>query len=407
MRQIQELLQIRKQKGIQIAKTRKVVRDGYKWLVPSQSSNRSYEVVLRIDKSTCTCPDFVERGIKCKHIFAVEITITKTMNQDGTATVTATKRITYPQDWPNYTKAQVEEGHLFKTLLKDLVENVPEEPYVFGRPSVPKRTAIFCAIDKVYSMQSSRRAHSRYEDAQEKQQIDKAPNYNHTNKTLESMEITPILTDLLHITAAPLRGIETKFSPDSTGFRTSRFSDYCEQKHKTKREHKWIKCHAMTGNATNVITDAIIMDENSPDCPQMIPMLNSTVGMGFNVDELSADKAYNSMANYNAVHEIGGTAYIPYRSSTTARGNTGNRARVWRKAFHYFQLHQDEFLEHYHNRSNVETTFFAIKAKFGDSVKNKTFISQTNEVLCKLIAYNITVLINAIYELKIQPQLIL
>lgn len=73
------------------------------------------------------------------------------------------------------------------------------------------------------------------------------------------------------------------------------------------------------------------------------------------------------------------------------------------RAFHYFQLHQDEFLEHYHSRSNVETTFFAVKAKFGDSVKSKNFVSQTNEVLCKLIAYNITVLISAMYELKIEP----
>jgi transposase/predicted nucleic acid-binding Zn finger protein len=402
--QLQELLQIRKQRGIQIAKTKKVVKEGYKWIVPSQSSNRNYEVVLKIDKSTCTCPDFIERGIKCKHIFAVEITITKTMNQDGTATVT--KRITYSQDWPNYTKAQVEEGHLFRTLLKDLVENVPEEPYRFGRPSIPKRTAIFCAIDKVYSMQSSRRAHSRYEDAQEKQQIDKAPNYNHINKTLESMEITPILTDLLHITAAPLKGIETKFSTDSTGFRTSRFSDYCEKKHNTKKVHKWIKCHAMTGNTTNIITDAIITNEDTNDCPQLIPLLNHTVDAGFSISELSADKAYSSMDNYNAINAIRGTPYIPFKSNTSGTITSGSRGKLWRRAFHYFQLHQDEFLEHYHNRSNVETTFFAVKAKFGDSVKNKTFVSQTNEVLCKLIAYNITVLISAMYELKIEPKLL-
>ena len=45
----------------------------------------------------------------------------------------------------------------------------------------------------------------------------------------------------------------------------------------------------------------------------------------------------------------------------------------------------------------------AIKTKLGDGLKNKNFISQTNELLCKLIAYNITVLIGAIYELGINP----
>lgn len=43
--------------------------------------------------------------------------------------------------------------------------------------------------------------------------------------------------------------------------------------------------------------------------------------------------------------------------------------------------------------------------KFGDCLKNKNFVSQTNELLCKLIAYNITVLISAIYELGINPDL--
>ena len=76
---------------------------------------------------------------------------------------------------------------------------------------------------------------------------------------------------------------------------------------------------------------------------------------------------------------------------------TFRKAWLWHKIYHYFQLHQEEFLDHYHKRSNVETTFFAIKAQFGAGLKSKNMIAQTNELLCKVIAYNITVLINAIY----------
>jgi hypothetical protein len=36
------------------------------------------------------------------------------------------------------------------------------------------------------------------------------------------------------------------------------------------------------------------------------------------------------------------------------------------KLFHFYQFHQDEFLAHYRKRSNVESTFAMIKAKFGD-----------------------------------------
>ncbi len=73
---------------------------------------------------------------------------------------------------------------------------------------------------------------------------------------------------------------------------------------------------------------------------------------------------------------------------------------MWRKTFHYFQLHKDEFLEHYHKRSNVESTFSAIKKKFGESVKSKNRIAQKNELLCKIIAYNITVLIHEMIQLN-------
>ena len=107
--QTQELLQIRKQKGQEIAKTGKVKLNGNKWLVPSQSINRYYDVILRLDKSECNCPDFIERALKCKHIFAVELTVSKSSNRDGSVTVTKTKRITYAQGWSSYNKAQTSE----------------------------------------------------------------------------------------------------------------------------------------------------------------------------------------------------------------------------------------------------------------------------------------------------------
>ena len=47
-----------------------------------------------------------------------------------------------------------------------------------------------------------------------------------------------------------------------------------------------------------------------------------------------------------------------------------------------------------------------IKTKLGDCLKSKNQVSQTNELLCKLIAYNITVLISAMYELKVEPNFI-
>ncbi|MFQ5888145.1 MAG: transposase, partial [Candidatus Hydrothermarchaeales archaeon] len=73
------------------------------------------------------------------------------------------------------------------------------------------------------------------------------------------------------------------------------------------------------------------------------------------------------------------------------------------KMFNYFQFNQEEFMEHYHKRSNAETTFHMIKTKLGDKLKSKKLTAQKNELLCKIIAHNIIVLIHEMHELGIDP----
>jgi transposase/predicted nucleic acid-binding Zn finger protein len=398
--QYQELVQIRKEKGLAIASTKKVRQEGKYWLVPSQSRNADYRVELTLTGATCTCPDYTKRGIRCKHVWAVEYTIEKHLNEDGTTTITQTKRITYPQNWSAYTKAQNEEVRLFDELLKDLVQNVPEPTQAMGRPRIPLKEAIFCSIQKVYSGLSSRRAHSLYQFAEQRNLIAKAPNYNTINLTLNRPELTPILHELLAISAMPLRSIETTFAIDSTGFRTNRFSEYASDKYGTPKEHKWVKLHGVCGTTTNVICAVSMSGNNSGDSPQLEPLIRETAKAGFQIKEVVADSAYASRRNYEVIDELGGTGYIPFRAYTSgkARGSL-----VWKKAFLFFQNHEAEFMEHYHKRSNVETTFMAIKTKFGDTLKSKNEVAQVNELLCKLIAYNLSVVIAEMFNLGITP----
>lgn len=65
-------------------------------------------------------------------------------------------------------------------------------------------------------------------------------------------------------------------------------------------------------------------------------------------------------------------------------------------------FNREAFLAHYHKRSNVESTFSAIKAKFGDALRSKTHTAQVNEALCKVLCHNICVLVGSIYELGIE-----
>jgi transposase len=114
--------------------------------------------------------------------------------------------------------------------------------------------------------------------------------------------------------------------------------------------------------------------------------------------EVSADKGYSSFANHEAIAKVGAVPFIAFKSLTT--GSVGG---LFQKMFHFFQFKRDEFLAHYHKRSNVESTVMMIKSKFGDAVRSKTEVAAKNEVLCKVLAHNICCLISAIYELGIEP----
>ncbi len=58
---------------------------------------------------------------------------------------------------------------------------------------------------------------------------------------------------------------------------------------------------------------------------------------------------------------------------------------------------------YYRKWSNIETAFSMIKGKFGSSLRSKSDTGQINEALCKVLAHNICVLVQATHELGIEP----
>jgi transposase len=130
-----------------------------------------------------------------------------------------------------------------------------------------------------------------------------------------------------------------------------------------------------------------ILDKDAVDSPQFVPLVKET-RRHFEIGEVSADKAYASLENFEAVAECGGQGFMDFKANTT--DSVGG---LFEKAFHFFQFNQEEYLKHYHKRFNVESTFSAIKRKFGDFVVSKTDAAMVNEVLCKLLCHNLICLI--------------
>lgn len=391
----------RKERGLMIAQTSRIERnDKGDWKVPSQSGNGIYIVKSNGFGASCNCPDHQDRGCKCKHIWAVELIVTQQVDKEGNVTTTQIIRKTYGQDWKNYNLAQTHEKELFMKLLADLTSQIPNKPYSFGRPTTPLSDAIYSMVFKVYSTFSGRRFNTDMEEARAEGFVEQKVPYNTMFDYFNKPELIPILANLITITSLPLRAVERDFTIDATGFGTSQFQRWFSFKHGREiSSRKWVKCHFLCGTKTNIITSAKITSEFDHDSPQLPELYNKTKEL-FDMQELSGDKAYLSKDNLELIEGQGTKAYIPFKSNSIAN----KKGMVWKKLYHYFELHNDDFLEKYHKRSNAESTVFMIKAKFGDSVRSKNWTAQTNEVLCKVIAHNICCVIMEMHTIGITPQ---
>jgi transposase len=389
----------RQQKGLQIAQTSRIKRGSNYWVVPSQSGRGSYKVRENGHGFLCNCPDCELRKTKCKHQWAVEYTIKKIVDEYGNMTTEKSMKITYTQDWSAYNKAQMNEKSMFMKLLYDLCNEVPNPDYTFGRPMLPLSDMVFASALKVYTTFSLRRFTSDMREAKGNGHIEKVPYYSTVSRYMNKKEMTPILHNLIKMTSLPLASVEHDFAVDSSGFSTTRFARYYSFKHGKDRKYRtWVKCHIACGTKTNVVTGVEITEETASDCPQFKPLIEKTAE-NFQIGEVSADKAYSSRENHEIVGDFGGMAYIPFR--TNATGRAGHSA-LWKKMFHFYNLHRDEFLQHYHKRSNVETVFHMVKTKFGDSVRSKERTAQVNEVLLKFLCHNICVLIQEMHEMEME-----
>ncbi len=261
---------------------------------------------------------------------------------------------------------------------------------------------LFAATYKVYAGFSARRFTSDIQASLRGGLIDHAPHFNITNRYLANPALTPLLKSLIEASATPLEAVEVDFAVDSTGFATTSYNRWFDHKWgKAKIKQMWVKTHVMTGVKTNIVTAVEATAGESADAPQLPHLLATTVET-FGVRELSADKAYSSKRNLRAVEAVGATPYIPFKVNSTGAQTHHKFDGLWSRMWHYYNFNRDEFLAHYHKRSNAETTMSMIKAKFGGAVKSKTADAQVNEVLCKVLAHNICVLIQSFYELVVQ-----
>lgn len=411
-------MEARQERGAQIVQRGGIrQRSDNLWLVPSQSHEGTWVVDYASGTPTCTCPDYEKRAAFCKHIFAIEIFLHRMAAPNQ-----APKKPATPRNWSAYKAAQMNEEEHFLTLLHALCESIvmPKQTGR-GRPRIPLGDLVFGCVVKVYTTFSGMRANSILQRYQELGYMAKAPKPNTISDALNAIELQPLLRTLVHETAQPLAGIEKKFAIDSTGFSTSVTDRWFEVKWQSKvkpeegeseaaakarvaqeaaiakKRAKFRKAHIVCGQRTHVVTDVSVTPQG--DSTQFQPLVDST-GQRFNVEEIAADKAYLSRPNLEFAEKAGIATYIPFKDGTNGKKGP----EIWRKMYHYYSFKREDFDAHYHQRSQVETTFSMVKRKFDNHLRSKSRQAQINEIYCKYICHNICVLITSMYDFGLEPE---
>ncbi len=323
------------------------------------------------------------------------------------------KKKNHDRNWNLYNAYQTEEQVTFLRILNDVVDslNIRERYRGTGRKPHPMRDMIKCCCIKVYNDFSTRRSNMDILLAHYMGIIGTRPSWNSVIDYFNNPEMPRHLTKAYKKIAALFVDIETCFAIDATGFSTNsqkiwrqsvyqkkdKVSGKVDYRFDNRLVKDFKKLHIISGYITNVITEARITKGSTHDV-RCYDNLMKECAKVFNMKEVAADKAYLSRKSCQTTADLGIDPYIMPKDNVTG---LSKGYPAWNKMIYFWKKNEPKFREHYHKRSNVESTFGSLKGKFSGFLRNKNEIAQENELLCKVMCHNISMLVRALFELKL------
>lgn len=312
------------------------------------------------------------------------------------------QQTTFKRDWSQYNAAQTEEKLLFMRLLSDAVDSMGIG-YSWkgnGRPPKGMEDMLKCCVIKVFNGFSQRRTIPDLYMAKGLGYIHEMPHFNSISNYLGKPEMTECLERLYKIFALPFASVEQYFAADSTGF--GRYNTTWTHSKNLRNIGSFNKLHIITGVRTNIIPVAFVTNAREADSPKFLHLLRETCKR-FTVREIYADSGYLSHSNASIAENFGAVPYImPKKNSRYQPEMAGIEA--WDSMMQLWKGNEEEFRRHYHLRSNVESTFSAMKRKFLPYIRSKRPVAQKNEILAKVCCHNASVLTNAVFALDLQAK---
>ena len=322
---------------------------------------------------------------------------TVTGNPDTVPTPSRPRK-TYPRNWSAYNASQTSEKADFMELLADLCASIEQPEYSFGRRPLPISDMLYLAALKVYCNLPARRFASEVKDAYVQDFITVRPSFNSIIRYISDSSLTPLITDRIEESGASLRGEESRFAADSSGFSTYRFDRWRDTKRGKGSPHdKWLKGHIMVGTRTKIIATVVVTAADVPDWT-MLPVLLDRAARRFEMTEVLADSRYLSDDNPRIAETYGARLLLPSKSNSRDKDSP-----ILSHRNAYSTPDEEASGAHYRRRAIVETVFSTINGKFGDSVRAKSESGQVNEILLKCLCHNLCVVARSKHQFGIVP----
>lgn len=177
---------------------------------------------------------------------------------------------------------------------------------------------------------------------------------------------------------------------DSTGVKVYGEGEWKARQHGVSKRRTWRKLHVGVDESTGEILAAVVTTNDFHDSTVLPDLLEATEA---DIEQVSADGAYDKRRCYNALTDRGAKATMPPQKN----------AKIWQHGNYKAPPHpRDENLRairkrgrkawkrqsNYHRRSIAESTMFRLKAIFGGKLRSRKFDNQAAELLLQCAALN-------------------
>jgi len=311
----------------------------------------------------------------------------------------------YTQNWKTYYQTCRNQKQLFFQILKDASDylDVQQEYNGNGRPAVKFPDIIKSLVIKSNFNLSSWGIESELKYALSSGLIDNLYKKTSITKYLNSPLTTKYLHELYKIIALPVIPLEIggQYATDASGISHLFKNKKWVEVRLEKQEHKtFSKLHVIIGTLTGTVITAKVTEGRKHESP-LLPELLDEASQVAKMKEVSADSGYLSRKNCDAIASVGAKPFIKPKKNVKSLnlGSSGS----WGEMIRFWKQFQPLFATHYHRRSNVEAFFGSLKKKWMDYCRCKLPVAQENEILSKIVCYNIWILSQALFSSDIQP----